>query len=53
MKSKKWVVVGAEVAGLVSPGNDAVKHSAKSDSIDGSLMNTETDDPTTPLVHDH
>ena len=52
-KPIKWIMVGAEVLwhpGL--PSNGAVEHPAKCDSIDGSGVDAEPNDPASVLIHD-
>ena len=52
-KPIKEIMVGAEVLWhRALPSNGAVEHPAKSDTIDGSGMDAEPDDPAGVLIHD-
>ena len=49
VKSKKGIMVGAEVLGHPRlPSNGTVEHPAKCDTVDGSGMDAEPDDPIDP-----
>ena len=53
-KPIKGIMVGAEVLWhRALPSNGAVEHPAKSDTIDGSGMDAEPDDPAGVLIHDY
>src|SRR6202158_5824358 len=48
------IVVGAEVLRHPAlPSNGAVEHPTKCDTIDGSLLYAEANDPARVLIHDH
>src|SRR5450759_1416924 len=52
-KPIKGIMVGAEVLGHAGlPSNGAVEHAAKCDTIDGSGMDAEPNDPAGLLIHD-
>jgi hypothetical protein len=52
MKSEKRIVVAAKVAGWIGPRNSVIEHSAYGHTIYRSLMNAETNDHATVLIHD-
>jgi hypothetical protein len=52
-KPIKGIMVGAEVLGHPGlPSNGAVEHPAKCDTIDGTSMDAEPNDPAGILIHD-
>ena len=49
----EWIVVGAQVLRHPAlPSNGTVEHPTEGDTIDGSRMDAETNDPARILIHD-
>lgn len=53
MKSEKWIVVAAKVAGCIGPRNSVVEHPADGNAIYIARVNAETNYASAILIHDN
>src|SRR6478672_13829535 len=54
MEPIEWIVVGAQVLRRPAlPSNGTVEHPTEGDTIDGSRMDAETNNPARIFIHDH